>query len=146
MVLSAGCRHRTLLSLPTPAFAPGSSEVAVGCFVLFCFLVFFILLSTVSPNCTFFLVPCSCVLFRCLRRVRPDTNTAAEGPRAQAGLPGVSDGYNFCLFLLSGDIKIIKQIDSLTGMAFCQRAKYLSKICGISNKSVSPLKIFRIHL
>ena len=117
--------------------------VVLFCFVFWCFLSCCPLL---APTAHFFLVPCSCVLFCCLRRVRPDTNTAAEGPRAQAGLPGVSDGYNFCLFLLSGDIKIIKQIDSLTGMAFCQRAKYLSKICGISNKSVSPLKIFRIHL
>ena len=51
-----------------PAFAPGSSEVAVG----FCFFfVFFMLLYIICPNCActqLFLVPYSFLTFCCLRR------------------------------------------------------------------------------
>ena len=49
-----------------PAFAPGSSEVAVGLFWSFC-----ILLSIICPSCTctkLFLVPYSFFVFCCLRR------------------------------------------------------------------------------
>ena len=62
-----------------PAFAPHSSEVAVGFFWSFC-----ILLSIICPNCArlqLFLVPYSFFAFCCLRS--PDASTAAKGPRSQ---------------------------------------------------------------
>ena len=53
VVPRAGGRQRTLLSLLTPAFAPGSSEVAVVFLLCFVFWSFLIFLSTISPSCTF---------------------------------------------------------------------------------------------
>ena len=72
----AECRRPVQL----PAFAPGSSEVAVG------FLVSLYLLSIMCPNCTctqLFLVPYSFFVSVGGGEAGPGTSPAAEGPRSQ---------------------------------------------------------------
>ena len=70
-----------------PAFAPGSSEVAVGLLGLFC-----VLLSIIFPSCTcmqLFLVPYSFFVFCCSKRDLSrckHCSTAANGPRSQTYL------------------------------------------------------------
>ena len=49
---------------------------------------------------------------------------------SQTTWEGVNDCYNFCLFVLSGDIKIIEQICSLTGMAFAKEQNTYLKCVG----------------
>lgn len=143
VVPSAGGRQKDPTFSPDPGFCSGSSEVAVAffCFVLF-FWSFFIFLSTISPSCTFISGP----LYICCAFLPEESVSQCEhsrrGPRSAGSSPGCERFHDFCLSVLSGEIKIFKQIDSLTGMAFCQRAKYLSKISGISNQICFPLEDF----